>query len=289
MRSFAMLQILALGRASGRLLLGGLLFAIPLGSAFGCESAASPQPAFVLVHGAFLTEQAFGPVADVLESRGHEVVRLNLPGRGPNAADPSSVDLKSAADRVVAAVEAQPGPVIVVAHGLGGAAVTEAAVRVEGRLAALVYLAGIIPLPGESAMDKLLPETRAALDGVATEDAAKGVWRIDPVPAEERIFPDLRGQDAALADATKAALSAEPTRLLGDRLSYVAKDFDWLTKFYIVNTRDRFITPANQKIYLEQTPVSRIFELDADHTPSLSMPTPLADTLEDIDRSVGAR
>ena len=99
---------------------------------------------FVLIHGGGSTAWDWHLVAPLLERSGHVAVAVDLPIEDAHA---------GLEDYVEVARSAVGGrrDVIVVGHSLGGfiAPLICEALRADG----LVYLAGMIPLPGESFMD----------------------------------------------------------------------------------------------------------------------------------------
>lgn len=99
---------------------------------------------FVLIHGGGSTSWDWHLVSPLLVSAGHEAVAVDLPIEDPNA------ELDDYVRTVIDAIGAR-SQVIVVGHSLGGFTAPLVAERI--RADGLVYLAGMIPLPGESFMD----------------------------------------------------------------------------------------------------------------------------------------
>lgn len=99
---------------------------------------------FALIHGGGSTAWDWHRVAPLLERAGHEVVAVDLPIEDP--ANGLEDYVRAASD----AVDDRPD-VIVVGHSLGGftAPLVCDAVRAVG----LVYLAAMVPLPGETFTD----------------------------------------------------------------------------------------------------------------------------------------
>lgn len=96
---------------------------------------------FVLVPGMWLGGWAWSSVAERLRADGHRAVPVTLTGVGDRVAeDGPSVDLETHVADIVVAVEAQPGPVVLVGHSYGGLPVTAAAARLGGRVRRVVYV-----------------------------------------------------------------------------------------------------------------------------------------------------
>ena len=133
------------------------------------------NPAFVFVHGAWHDGATWRLVTPLLEARGHVVRALDLPGAGkiagaPRSYGPRPLDLAAFAverspnaevsqqDRTRAMVALidevtrdQAGLVVLVGHSLGGLTVSAVAEAIPERVSAVVYLTGLLLLPGMTA------------------------------------------------------------------------------------------------------------------------------------------
>ncbi|PKH41275.1 Alpha/beta hydrolase family protein [Nocardioides alpinus] len=137
---------------------------------------------FVLIHGGGSTAWDWHRVSPLFESAGHHVVAVDLPIE----------DARSGLEEYVSVVTAAVGDrrdVIVVGHSLGGftAPLVRDALQAEG----LVYLAGMIPSPGEAFVD-WWTNTGHHLEDV---DADPAVTFFDDVPAALADGARSRGRD----------------------------------------------------------------------------------------------
>src|SRR5262249_31800522 len=99
----------------------------------------SGRPSVVLVHGAFADASGWARVIPLLDAKGPFVTAVQNP-------------LTSVADDVATtrrAIEASPGPVVLVGHSYGGAVITSAAAG-NNKVKALVYIAAFGPDAGEN-------------------------------------------------------------------------------------------------------------------------------------------
>src|SRR5262245_15916429 len=125
---------------------------------------------FVLVHGSFQASWSWREVVPRLEECGHQAVTLDLPGHGT---DPTPVervvfqDYVDAIQRVVGGLDERP---ILVEHSMGTpiAAVAESE---PDSLAALVFVAGLLPRNGSSLLEAVGDFDPAYL--------AHGIWADD--------------------------------------------------------------------------------------------------------------
>ncbi|MFJ6000628.1 alpha/beta fold hydrolase [Arthrobacter sp. NPDC092385] len=99
---------------------------------------------FVLIHGGGSTAWDWHLVAEALEESGHQVVAVDLPTEDAGA----TLEDYS---HVVSSAVGRTGDIVVVGHSLGG--FTAPLVCDELGAGGLVYLAAMIPLPGESFAD----------------------------------------------------------------------------------------------------------------------------------------
>jgi pimeloyl-ACP methyl ester carboxylesterase len=108
---------------------------------------------FVLIHGAFHGAWCWDKVTPLLEQGGHEVVALDLPGHGEDQTAAVEVTLEAYADRVVEALDALPGPVVLVGHSLSGTVISQVAERRPEKIDKLVYLCALLLPSGKSAIE----------------------------------------------------------------------------------------------------------------------------------------
>lgn len=106
---------------------------------------------FVLVHGAWHGSWCWKRILPGLWSAGHRAFAVTLTGTGERAHQLSSkITLQTHIDDVAAVIEAEElRQAIVVGHSYGGMIITGLADRMPDRIARLVYLDGVVPLPGE--------------------------------------------------------------------------------------------------------------------------------------------
>jgi pimeloyl-ACP methyl ester carboxylesterase len=165
-------------------------------------SLALAGPPIVLVHGSFVGAWYWDPVVEGLEDRGHDVIAVELTGFGAReVADPAAVTLNDHIRDVVAAIEAMPGKVVLVAHSYGGRPATGAWDIARDRIAAVILLEAVAPsgtgplaLPYEAAQ-------RTALEAAFPDAVAAGAL---PVPA----YVAKRYPDRPLAPQSIQALHA---------------------------------------------------------------------------------
>ena len=104
----------------------------------------------VLVHGSFHGAWCWEYLIPLLEARGHRVVAPNLPASGGDPAPFENANLVTYATRIAAAIDELSGPVMLVGHSMGGIVCSQVAEWRPERIAAVVYVVGLLLRPGET-------------------------------------------------------------------------------------------------------------------------------------------
>jgi pimeloyl-ACP methyl ester carboxylesterase len=119
---------------------------------------------FVLVHGAWHGAWCWRDVLPLLAAKGHHAHAVTLTGVGERVHLMSpAITLETLISDVVNAIEAEEmeRPVLAV-HSFAGMIGTAIADRMPQRIAHLVYIDAVVPLPGESWSSTHTPATREA-------------------------------------------------------------------------------------------------------------------------------
>ena len=233
---------------------------------------------FVLVHGAFSGGWIWEPVATRLAAGGHIVDALDLPGSGEDNTPATGVTLDACVKRVCATLQKSSEPTFLVGHSMGGVIVTQAASECPDNIAALVYVAAFAPQDGQSLLDLTrLPEGSG--DQVQGNIIIAGDPPVATLPvaaARDALYGSCPDDVAAWAIARHrpqaVATFATPVSILSEALHDIPR-------YYVLCLRDQAIPPALQRRMTREIECGEIVELDTDHTPHLSMPDQLADTL----------
>lgn len=142
---------------------------------------------FVLVHPAWFGGWCWKKVSPLLRAQGHAVHTPTLSGLGERVhlARPE-IGLDTHVDDVVnLLVYENLHEVVLVSNSSGGMVITGAADRAPERIARLVYLDAFVPEDGQSLLDIIPPERRAAMERlVASEGGGWLLPRFAPPPWE---------------------------------------------------------------------------------------------------------
>jgi pimeloyl-ACP methyl ester carboxylesterase len=211
----------------------------------------------VLVHGGFADGSGWRAVYDLLTQDGYHVAVVQNPTL--------SLQGDVAATRLI--IDAQDGPVVLVAHSYGGAVMTEAGT--DPNVAALVYIAAFAPDKGESVNtliadpppDAPVPPILPPVDGFLFLDRAK---------FHASFAGDLPAEDAAFMADSQVPWGIDA---LGGPITEPA----WRSKpsWYLLTTEDRMIPPPAQR-FMSERAGSTVVEVAASHSVYISQPAQVA-------------
>jgi pimeloyl-ACP methyl ester carboxylesterase len=206
------------------------------GAAFAGAARSAPLPDgaahnIVLVHGAFVDQTSWKPVADILTKKGYNVTLVENP----------LTSLTADVDATKQALAKQNGRTVLVGHSWAGVVITQAGD--DPKVSALVYVSAFAPDVGES-LASLAKAGPATEGGAAIHPDKTGNLTIDP-----KVFPSAVAADLPLKIAESLATSQLP-------LNHTAFEAPvdivaWRDKptFYVISTKDKVIAPEAQRFF----------------------------------------
>src|SRR5262249_6571533 len=158
-----------------------------VGSAHSAELPKGAAHNIVLVHGAFVDQTSWQPVADILSKKGYNVTLVENP----------LTSLAADVEATKQALAKQNGKTVLVGHSWGGVVITQAGD--DPKVSALVYVSALAPDVGQSmaTLSKSGPVTEGA---AAVHPDDKGNLYIDP-----KVFPSAVAADLPLKIAESLA------------------------------------------------------------------------------------
>jgi pimeloyl-ACP methyl ester carboxylesterase len=245
-----------------------VLFLITLGASRPYSQSAVPATRnVVLVHGAFADGSSYARVIPLLEAKGLHVTAVQNP-------------LTSLADDVAAtkrAIASQNGPVILVGHSWAGMVISEAGN--DPKVAALVYIAALVPDQGQSSTDVVKPYPPSPGGAEAKPDAA-GFLSLSRKGVDEDFVPDLPAAQRAIVYATQGPWNSAA---LDDKVAVPA----WTTKpSWYIAVNDRMLPPEYEQAIAKHIR-AKTTTLTTGHVPMLSMPNKVADVIIDAANNAG--
>lgn len=222
------------------------------------------KPSFLLVHGSWHGSWCWNLLRPALERRGYGSSVVDLPSCGEAGAQLGGLAEDAAA--VGRAAGAAEGPVVVVGHSYGGAAITEA--RYGSNVRRLIYLCAFMPDKGAAYPSDLPPGPLPSYVGIRED----GTFAVPPGEAINAFYADCAPDVARWAEGN---LRVQSQAVLG----HVITEAAWrhLPSSYVVALQDRAL-PLEMQRRLSMRASDR-HEIDSSHSPFLSRPDELADLL----------
>jgi pimeloyl-ACP methyl ester carboxylesterase len=235
------------------------------------STSPGPGPTLVLVHGAGHTSLVWRAVQDRLQ---HASFAVDLPGRRDRPADITRLTVDAAASSAARDVaEGTDGALVLVGHSAGGIVLPALAVRLDGRVDHLVFVAGLSARHGDAVVDTVRPDARAAL--------AARLVEMQEQYAGHMLGTDLvDGAAPPIADV-KVAMGIESLNLMGQPVSWdgVAPT---VRRTFVRCLRDSIQPRDLQARLIENCGASTVVDLDAGHTPAMDAPAELAAVLDEL-------
>ncbi len=277
--SFAVFAALAavLALASGGLAqstpdqAGGPIF-LPLvqqpvdGTSAGAEAAHRDRvdktlPTIVLVHGAWADGTGWQEVIPLLEEKGYPVIAVQNP----------LISLANDVETTRRVIDAQPGPVIVVAHSFGGAVISGAAAG-AANVKALVFIAAFALDATETGIS-LLTQYPTELGAALVPDAA-GFLYIDRAKFRAIFAADVNKTTARVMAAAQKPVNGH---IFVETLDAAA----WRTipSWYMVASEDKALSPDMER-FLAQRMNATTVEVKSSHVPFISHPKEVVQLIE---------
>ena len=228
---------------------------------------------FVLIHGAWHGGWCWYKVVALLEQQGHTVVAPDLPSHGRDKTPLSDVTFAAYVDSVCHVVDAQPEPVVLVGHSMGGGIITQVAEDRPDKVKVLVYLVAVLPPNGESMMQGVQQDTESLLlpNFVVSDDQTSGTVRAEAL--REVFYGDCSDADVALARLLLVPQALAP---VDTPVQTSAANFGQVPRVFIECRQDRAMTPSRQKRLYTTQPFQKVLTLDTSHSPFFSAPGELA-------------
>ncbi|MEO8131917.1 MAG: alpha/beta fold hydrolase [Bryobacteraceae bacterium] len=233
---------------------------------------------FVLVHGSWQGAWCWRRVVPPLLARGHEVIAIDLPGHGEDCSPPENVTMKDYVDRVVDAIHVSSAAPILAGHSMAATIIALAAELIPDHVRALVYVAGLVPCNGLSML--------ASVGDFDPEYLAQLAWSPDRRTARmqaggARRFLYSDSPPAAIESALPL-FTAEPVAPYETPVYLTEANFGRVARYSIECLRDQVLPKTDQWGTRSASPFACVYSLDADHSPFLSAPEELAETLHAI-------
>ena len=241
---------------------------------------APPTPkTFVLVHGAWQAPYAWQSVKDQLTQNGQNVVVVELPGHGSDMTSPATLSIDVYRDKVVSAINALSGNVILVGHSMGGMVITATAEKIPARIEKLVYIGAFLPANGQSLLDLASTDATSLLGPNLVTSADQLTLGLKP----EGIVPVfIQDGSAAIQKLVVDNYRPEPAIPFTNPVTITAGNFGQVKKYYVHTILDQAVGLDLQNRMVTAAGIKNVYSLNSSHCPFLSMPDQVTSLLLDI-------
>jgi putative intracellular protease/amidase/predicted alpha/beta hydrolase family esterase len=225
-------------------------------------------PTYVLVHGAWADESAWGFVRNDLAKHANVVV-VNLPAHGADAADGKGKGLNDYVKVVSDAINQQKGKVILVGHSMAGMIVSQVAENMPAKIDKLIYVSAYLPKNGETVTgitNKFLNNKPIEVFEFNKDYTLVGIKKDAIANVVCADCPDY------MKEILVKYHRAEPTKAFNDKAVLTAK-FAAVPKYYI-STKNDYAVPytLQQQMIKDNGTVKKVFEMETSHLPFVVKP-----------------
>jgi pimeloyl-ACP methyl ester carboxylesterase len=264
-------QVLATGAAVA----GSAALAAPLASTAAAatvddQSTAATKPTIVLVHGGYADSSCWNATIQELQQEGYTTVCGSNPLRG----------IPTDAPYIGSLLDFISGPIVLVAHSMGGTVITNAAAG-KANVKALVYIAAFVPDVGETQGELITKFPGSEVEAVSVPvpyTKADGTTGTD-------LYLSKDGQAAFAADIPAAAfrvLQATQRPFDADSFTYPTTAAAWKTipSWGLVAGQDKAIPPACERWMYGRANARKVVEVPhSSHVAMISHPKIVADLI----------
>jgi pimeloyl-ACP methyl ester carboxylesterase len=263
-------QVLAVAAGSAALL------AAPAAAAQAAKPTSKVKPTIVLVHGGYADSSCWNAVVQKLQREGYTTIAGSNPLRG----------IPTDAPYIGSLLDSIDGPVVLVAHSMGGTVITNAAAG-KSNVKALVYIAAFAPDVGETQGELI-----TKFPGSLVEPVSVGIPYAKPDGTTGiDLYLSKDGQAAFAADVstdTFRILQATQRPFDADSFIYPTQAAAWRTipSWGLVAGRDKAIPPACERWMYARANFRKVVEVrTSSHVAMISHPQTTTDLILEAARA----
>ena len=226
-------------------------------------------PTYVLVHGAWADDSAWGFVRNQLAVNANVVV-VNLPAHGVELTPADQVSLNDYVKTVTDAIQQQVGKVILVGHSMAGIVVSQVAENIPNKIDKLIYVSAYLPQNGEDLLTLSSQDQQSKVGGALefTPDYSAATIKKELIaPAVCADCPDY------MKEVLVKYHKAEPAKPLSEKVTLTKANFGRVPKYYIHTTQDQAVGYELQKqMVAANGTIQKTFEMNTSHLPFVVQP-----------------
>ena len=274
---FSRRQMLATGAA----VIGSAALTAPLASPAAAAPNERPEarnrPTIVLVHGGYADSSCWNATIQELQDRGYTTICGSNPLRG----------IPTDAPYIASLLDSISGPVVLVAHSMGGTVITNAAAG-KRNVKALVYIAAFVPDVGETQGQLITMFPGSEIGPVSVPVPYK---KADGTTGTD-LYLSKKGQAAFAADISTAdfqVLQATQRPFDADSFTFPTTAAAWRTipTWGLIAGQDKAIPPECERWMYSRANAQKVVEVpSSSHVAMLSHPKIVARLIRDAAEAI---
>ncbi|TGK07479.1 alpha/beta fold hydrolase [Leptospira semungkisensis] len=231
---------------------------------------------YLLVHGAWHGAWAWEETKQILESHGHKVFTIDLPGHGQDNTPIPKITFRAYVDSVRSKLAGISSKVILVGHSLAGAIISQVAEEEPDKIESLVYVAAFILNQNESVLDIMKSDAEGSLLPalIFSEDQTSAT-----VSEETLKSIVYNGGTKNQIEAAAPKLKAQATEPFFAMTNTTDSNFGRIPKSYIECNLDKILSLNMQRTLEQKFHCKTLATLSTGHVPLITAPDQLADAL----------
>lgn len=231
---------------------------------------------FILIHGAWHGSWCWRKVSPLLKQMGHVVLTPDLPGHGTPSISFKGITLTTYVDFLIDLIDAQPAPVYLVGHSLGGVIISQVAEQIPHKIAKLIYVASLLPVNNSSCVQEASQQSLNNAGELLrpNEQTNEMIFLMRNRDKVRNAFYHCCSENDF--EYVMQHLQVEPLAPMVTPIQITPARFGQVNKSYIACLQDRGVEIDNQLRMAKNANITNIISLDCDHSPFLSMPQELA-------------
>ena len=241
-----------------------------------------PHPErLILIHGAWAGPWIWDGLVKELALRGLQAEALALPGDGRHSITPQDATETDFHNCIAQAIEAAPGPVVLVGHSGGGMLVTAGAEAFPDKVSHGIWIAGML-IPDGRSFDDIQSQIMGSDKrfGITPHVVQAADGRTSTVPPDMAVRYFFHDAPEPVARDAASRLTPQPNA--GHRLrTRTGQNFAAMPKLYIHAQEDRSLIPTAQTVMSKSSANVTVAEIASGHVPQLTQPARVAQIIVD--------
>jgi len=230
---------------------------------------------YILIHGSWHSAWNWYKVTPLLESQGHTVYPIDLPGMGRDKTPIEDVRFETTIQKLCDLIDSISGKVILVGHSKNGIMLSQLAEYRPKKIEKLIYIAAVLVANGKSAKDYFTLDKNEILGQHITKNGTISSMLL-PKIYKEGLYHDCEDD---ITEMAKIILLPESYESATVKLKLTEENYGSVPRYYIECTEDKAITPWLQEKMLSEMPCLEVYKLPSSHSPFFSMPDELTDLI----------